>query len=179
MRGTVGTTQTVVDANGKIRNVALGATAASESTAALTLTNGLGNTHGMVITENQTSLSGGQNSSSLTMDDRGATFTNSSNGAPITVTGVADGRADFDAVNVRQFAGAIAAVAAQANIPALAAGQDKTFGVGVGNFMGKTAFAMGMNIRGQNNATYKMSVSSGLNKGASKAVVGAGAAWGF
>lgn len=174
------TAGTTVDANGKILN--FGATAyvnPAAPTAAVTLTNGYGNTHGLVVTESQTTLSGGTQSSSMTLTDRAATFSNAQTGAPITVTGVADGSADFDAVNVRQFAGAIAAVAAQANIPSLAAGQDRTFGIGVGNFMGKSALAMGMNIRGSGNAVYKVTLSSGLMDGGKKAVVAAGAAWGF
>ena len=165
---------TTVDANGKILT-----SAATGPTAAVTLTNGYGNTHGLVVTESQTTLSGGTESSSMTLTDRAATFSNAQTGAPITVTGVADGRADFDAVNVRQFAGAIAAVAAQANIPALAVGQDRTFGMGVGNFMGKSALAMGMNIRGSANSVYKATVSSGLNNGMKQTVVGVGGAWGF
>lgn len=165
---------TSVDANGKIvTGVAEGASAA------VTLTNGLGNTHGLVVTESQTTLSGGTQSSSMTLTDRAATFSNAQTGAPITVTGVANGRADFDAVNVRQFAGAIAAVSAQANIPALAAGQDRNFGVGLGHFMGKSALAMGMSVRGSGNSVYKATLSSGLNAGTSQAVVGVGAAWGF
>lgn len=174
------TAGTTVDANGKIlTSGATGYVNPAAPTAALTLTNGYGNTHGLVVTESQTTLSGGTESSSMTLTDRAATFSNAQTGAPITVTGVADGRADFDAVNVRQFAGAIASVAAQANIPSLAAGQDRTFGMGVGNFMGKSALAVGMNIRGNGNAIYKMSLSSGLNDGAKKALVAAGAAWGF
>lgn len=174
------TAGTTVDANGKI--LVTGATGYANPaapTAAVTLTNGYGNTHGVVVTEYQTTLSGGTQSSSMTLNDRAATFSNAQTGAPITVTGVADGRADFDAVNVRQFAGAIASVAAQANIPALSAGQDRTFGMGVGNFMGKSALAMGMNIRGSANSVYKATVSSGLNNGAKQAVVAVGGAWGF
>lgn len=171
---------TTVNANGKIlTSAATDYVNPAAPTAAVTLTNGYGNTHGLVVTESQTTISGGTESSSMTLTDRAATFSNAQTGAPITVTGVADGRADFDAVNVRQFAGAIASVAAQANIPSLAAGQDRTFGMGVGNFMGKSALAMGMNIRGNGNAVYKVTLSSGLNDGAKKAVFAAGAAWGF
>ena len=174
------TAGTTVDANGKIlTSGAPGYVNPAAPTAAVTLTNGYGNTHGLVVTESQTTLSGGTESSSMTLTARAATFSNAKTGAPITVTGVADGRADFDAVNVRQFAGAIASVAAQANIPSLAAGQDRTFGMGVGNFMGKSALAVGMNIRGEGNAVYKFTLSSGLNEGGKKAVVAAGAAWGF
>jgi hypothetical protein len=114
----------------------------------------------------------------MVLTDRAASFSRVSNGAPITVTGVADGRADFDAVNVRQFAGAVAAVSAQANIPGLQQGQDRSIGLGVGNFMGKTALAMGLNLRANNAAVYRLSVSTGT-QGGTKPVVGAGAAWSF
>lgn len=163
-----------VDANGKIMT-----SGATGPTAAVTLTNGYGNTHGLVVTESQTTLSGGTQSSSMTLTDRAATFSNAQTGAPITVTGVANGRADFDAVNVRQFAGAIAAVSAQANIPALLSGQDRTFGLGLGNFMGKSALAMGVSVRSGANAVYKASLSSGLSAGTRQAAVGVGGAWGF
>ena len=171
---------TTVDANGKILvSTATAYVSPTAPTAAMTLTNGYGNTHGLVVTESQTTLSGGTESSSMILSDRAATFSNAQTGAPITVTGVADGRADFDAVNVRQFAGAIAAVAAQANIPALAAGQDRTFGVGMGNFMGKSALALGMSMRGNNNSVYKATMSTGLNSGMQQTVIGVGGAWGF
>ena len=171
---------TAVDSKGKILQAgATGYVAPTGSTAALTLTNGYGNTHGLVVTESQTTLSGGSQSSSLSLNDRAATFSNAQTGAPITVTGVANGRADFDGVNVRQFAGAVAAVSAQANIPALTAGQDRTMGVGVANFMGKSALAIGMTMRGNGNSVFKATISSGLNAGGSQAVVGVGGAWGF
>ena len=171
---------TTVDAHGKIlRAGAEGYVAPTTPTAAVTVTNGYGNTHGLVVSESQTTLSGGTQSSSLALTDRAATFSNAQTGAPITVTGVANGRADFDAVNVRQFAGAIAAVTAQANIPALSAGQDRNFGIGLGHFMGKSALAMGLTVRGAGNAVYKATLSSGLSTGTTKAVLGVGASWGF
>jgi hypothetical protein len=161
-----------VDANGKITST--GNTGAS---AALTLTNGLGNTHGVVVTESQTTLSGGTQSSSMTLNDRAATFSNAQTGAPITVTGVANGSADFDAVNVRQFAGAIAAVTAAANIPAPEAGKSSAFGVGVGNFMGKNALSLGLVHRTEKGPMLKFSVSGGLNEGGQTPTVGMGAGW--
>jgi hypothetical protein len=170
---------TTVDANGKILTQgAQGYAEPTVPTAAVTLTNGYGNTHGLVVTESQTTLSGGTQSSSLTLDDRYARFSNAATGAPITVTGVADGRADFDAVNVRQFAAAVAAVSAQANIPGLQQNQDRAIGVGLGNFMGKSALALGVNFRSDNNALFRVTVSSGVDGGA-RPVVGAGAAWAF
>ena len=152
----------------------------ANNSAVLTVPSGANNVNnGVAVDNTKASITGGTTSPTrMTMTDNAATFSRVSNGAPITVTGVADGKNDFDAVNVRQFAGAVAAVAAQANIPALAAGQDKTVGVGVGNFMGKTGLALGMNLRGEGNTTYKLSVSTGLNGGA-KTVIGAGAAWAF
>jgi hypothetical protein len=77
MKGSAGT-QTVVDANGKLSNIVTAG--AAQSTAALTLTNGDGNTHGIVVTETQTTMSGGRNSTSMTLHDDGATFANSTNG---------------------------------------------------------------------------------------------------
>ncbi|WP_300158018.1 YadA-like family protein [Aquabacterium sp.] len=161
----------VIDANGKI-----GAGTATSSTASLTVTNQAGNTHGLVVNESQATLSGGTQSSSLTLDDRGATFSNSATGAPVTVTGVADGRNDFDAVNVRQYASAIAGVAAAANIPAPEAGKTSSVGVGLGNFMGKTALALGFNHRLSATSLIKASVASGTGRG-SKPIVGVGAGW--
>jgi hypothetical protein len=152
----------------------------ANNSASLTVPSGAaGVNNGVAVSNTKASITGGNTSPTrMTMTDNAATFSRVSNGAPITVTGVADGKNDFDAINVRQFAGAIAAVAAQANVPALAAGQTRTVGIGLGNFMSKTGLALGMNLRGDNNATYKLSVSTGLNGGA-KAVIGAGAAWAF
>ena len=161
-----------VDANGKITST--GNTGAS---AALTLANGVGNVHGLVVTESQTTLSGGTQSSSMTLNDRAATFSNAQTGAPITVTGVANGSADFDAVNVRQFAGAIAAVTAAANIPAPEAGKASAFGVGLGNFMGKNALSLGLVHRTEKGPMLKFSVSGGLNEGGQTPTVGMGAGW--
>ena len=174
MKGSTGT-QTVVDANGKLTNVTGTAT---QSTAALTLTNGIGNTHGLVVTETQASLSGGANSSTLTLNDNGANFSNSATGAPVQVHGVNDGTASFDAVNVRQFSSAIASVTAMANIPQV--DQDKTYalGVGLGNFMGKTALALGGTYRFTRNGVLKGSVSSAMNSSKST-TVGVGAAWSY
>ncbi len=176
---TVGQTQisngggATVNANGKL--VAGGATG---PTASLTLTNGYGNTHGLVVTETQTTLSGGTQSSSMTLGDNGATFSNAQSGAPIPVHGVADGSSDFDAVNVRQFAGAISAVTAMASIPGGDPSKIASIGVGVGNFMSKTALAVGGSYRFSPGGSLRATVASGLNSGA-KATAGLGAVWAF
>ena len=174
LKGATGA-QTVVDANGKLTNVVGTAT---QSTVALTLTNGIGNTHGLVITETQASLSGGTQSSTLTMGDNGGTFSDAQTGAPVQVHGVNDGTSSFDAVNVRQFSGAIASVTALANIPQ--EDQDKTFavGVGMGSFMGQTAIAAGVTYRFTRNGVLKGSISSAMNSSQTTAV-GVGAAWSY
>mgnify|MGYP002399462939 CR=1 FL=1 len=167
-----GQTGVVTGVNGKISTGAM----TTEASAALTVTNSLGNTHGVVVQESKTTLSGGTNSSSMTLDDRGATFSNAATGAPVKVTGVADGTQDFDAVNVRQFAGAIAATTALANIPAPEVGKSTSLGMGLGHFMGKTALGFGLNHRTPTNVVVKASVATGLHTG-SKPVVGFGAGW--
>ena len=102
--------------------------------------------HGLVITQTETVLSGGTNSTSLTLNDGGATFTNTVTGGPARVTGVADGHSRFDAVNYGQLKetyGGIASVAAMANIPDPAPGKAFAVGIGFGNFEDEQAFALG------------------------------------
>jgi len=149
MKGTnVTTTQTVVDANGKITNVPVAAGApAVESTAGLTLTNGQGNTHGMAITETKTTMSGGTNSSSLTLDDNGATFSNATNGRPVRVHGVYDGKDDFDAVNVRQLGAGVAMASALAAMPQVDPNKRFNVTAGVGSYLNANALAIGGSLR--------------------------------
>lgn len=52
--------------------------------------------HGVAVSATQTVITGGTTSTSLTLNDRAATFANTVTGGPTTVTGVADGVADFD-----------------------------------------------------------------------------------
>lgn len=159
-------THAVADGNGRISMVN---TAAAEASASVTLTNGLGNTHGMVVTESKTVLSGGTHSTSLTLDDSGATFRNSA-GDPARVTGVADGSSDYDAINVRQlkqaFSG-IASVAALAAIPAPPPGDNFSVGMGYGHFKGENAMAVGLKGRVLEN----MTVSGGLGYGTTDSTV--------
>lgn len=149
MKGTtVPTTQSVVDANGRITNVAVSAGApAAESTASLTLTNGLGNTHGLVVTESQTTMSGGTSSSSLTLNDSGATFSNARTGQPVRVHGVYDGRDDFDAVNVRQLGAGVAMSSALAAMPQVDTSKRFNLTAGLGNYLNASALAIGGSLR--------------------------------
>ena len=164
----------VVDANGKI---SMQSGVSEQSSASLTLTNGLGNVHGLVVNETQATMSGGINSSSMTLDDNGATFSNSSTGAPVQVHGVADGTADFDAVNLRQLkrvAAGVAGVVAMTNIPQVEPGKTMAVGMGLGNFWGETALAVGMSYRRQN-TVWRASVSSNSSSYRSSTTVGVGA----
>lgn len=99
----------------------------------------------------------------------------SSGGAPIRVTGVADGVYDYDAVNMRQFSttvgdlgaalrdtgklaySGIASVAAMAGIPDPAPGKRYNFGLGVGQYEGYRAVAAGF----KGHVTDNVSVTAG------------------
>jgi len=144
LKGSTTGIQTVVDGNGKLTNVTGTAT---ESTASLTLTNGDGNTHGIVVTETQTTISGGRSSSAMTLNDNGATFSDTSNGAPIRVHGVDDGQAPYDAVNVRQLGAGLAMVAGLAALPQVEPGKTFAIGVGTGGYMDQFSLAAGLSAR--------------------------------
>jgi len=140
--------------------------------------------HGIAVNATQTVITGGTTSTSLTLNDTGATFANTVTGGAARVTGVADGVTTFDAVNFgqlqnleKQMSKGIAATTAIANIPQV--DQDKTFavGVGVGTFNSQTAVAIGMTYRPMPNAVLKASFGTG--SGAGKTVFGAGAAMSF
>ncbi len=155
-----------IGANGGI-TIAEGA--AGEASASLTLTNGLGDTHGMVVTEDATVISGGTHSTSLSFADTGATFQDTY-GAPVKVTGVADGKSDYDAVNFKQlkqaFSG-IAGVAAMAAIPEPAQGDNFSVGMGYGHFKGANAMAVGLKGRVGDNIT----MSAGMGYGSSDTII--------
>ena len=111
-------------------------------------------------------LSGGTTSTSLTLDDNGATFRNDTTGGPARVTGVADGKNDFDAVNFRQLKAAyagIASVAALAAIPNPPSGKRFTLGVGFGNFEDTTALAAGIKV-GVGNVSFTAGVGTADDK---------------
>lgn len=134
--------------------------------------------HGLVITQTETVLSGGTNSTSLTLNDRGARFTNSVTGGPARVTGVADGDSRFDAVNYGQLKdayGGIASVAAMANIPSPAPGKAYAIGIGFGNFEGENAFALGGGARLSENVSFQASV--GHSDGNNTVGAGLGFSW--
>lgn len=103
---------------------------------------------GIDIDSQRTILSGGgADGGSITLDDKGASFANALTGAPSTVTGVADGMQDHDAVNRKQlntaYAG-IASVAAMAALPQPAPGRHFSLGLGTSYYQGESGVAMGM-----------------------------------
>ena len=176
-------THATVDQNGKI---ALTPGVSAQSSSAMTLTNGLGNTHGFIVNETQATMSGGINSSSMTLNDNGATFSNSATGAPIQVHGVADGTADFDAVNVRQLrqtreqlAAGIAGISAMSNIPNVDTGKQFALGAGVGHFQNTTSLAIGSSFRVTPNTVIRATVA-GTDGGSSRSTtygLGVGVSW--
>ena len=138
---------------------------------------------GLNVNGTTTVLSGGTlgvNSTQLALNGTNATFSNSATGAPITVTGVADGYNAFDAVNFRQLQAVstgVASIAAMSNIPALDANKKFGIGIGYGNFQGNSALAVGVNGRLSKSLTAKVSVGAGLSYGATSVGTGLSYSW--
>jgi len=157
----------------------------NQNSAALTVTNSAGNTHGLQVGTTNTVLSGGTASTTFTLDDEGATFANTTTGGPARVMGVADGHSAFDAVNVRQLnavkrdiddlEGGVASTAAMANIPNVDNGKKFALGMGYGNFKNNSALAVGGSARIAERAVVKASV--GMSNSDATFGVGAGFSW--
>jgi hypothetical protein len=186
---TIGSTSGTGDVNiasADTVNVRVGAAGAASSGAmslsgtqsALTYTNSAGNTHGLTVGESSTTLSGGTTSTTLTLNNNGASFADHTN-APVTVTGVADGVNDFDAVNRRQLNKAFAGIAgayALAAMPAPAYGKQHSFGMGAGYYEGENAIAMG--YKGMIDKDVMLTVGASYNsQKVSGANVGVGWSW--
>ncbi|MBR2575379.1 MAG: YadA-like family protein [Loktanella sp.] len=167
-----GSDRWVADANGKLTKVTSD-DETSGTTAAMVVTNSAGNTHGLVVQEAKTTISGGTNSSSMTLSDNGATFSDSATGQPIQVHGVADGTADFDAVNVRQLYSGLAAVLAASPEINLAPGKTG-MGIGVGGYGGFEAIGVGFGHMYDNGAIVRASVSKAAH---SEVAYSAGVSW--
>ena len=160
-----GTTNEVTLTSDNDNNLANGGAqvAITTESAALTLTNEAGNVHGIAINNNQTVISGGTTTGVLTLNDNGATFSDS-DGAPIKVTGVADGTSTYDAVNYGQLTrglnevrSGISAVSAMANIPQVDPNKKFSLGAGYGTFMNTQAFAVGGSARIDDDVVVKAS----------------------
>ena len=127
------------------------------TSASLLVNTDSGVSHGISIDQERTVISGGTTSTSLTLDDDGATFQNDDTGGPARVMGVANGVNQYDAVNMGQFRSevdrldnridkaysGIASVAALAAIPAPVPGKTVSVGLGFGNFENQSAIALG------------------------------------
>jgi len=168
----------------------------AEDEARVLVTNAQGNTHGLVVGTEATTLSGGTETAVLTLDDDGATFADDVTGAPVPVTGVADGRSAFDAVNVRQLEGldermvertkrayaGVAAVAALSSIPAPAGDDRFAVGVGGGYYSGQSAVAVGARARIWRGLQVNVGVGGGVNEDRvdeDRIAVGAGLSYSF
>ena len=146
-----------------------------------------GVSHGISIGQTSTVISGGTTSTSLTLDDNGATFQDDDTSGPATVTGVADGVADYDAVNMRQYRkledrvdkswSGIASVAAIAAIPGPVPGKTSSLGLGFGNFESRNAVAVGGKaLVGKNK---DITLTAGLGYCDDTTTVSAGVGWSF
>lgn len=167
---------TVTNANGSVNGVVV-----NQNSAAMTVTNTNGQVNGMVAGSSATSITGGNYSgTSLTLSDGGAHFGNASSGAPVVVSGVADGSGDFDAVNYRQLkqvAAGVAGAIAAANIPQLDQGKAFSVGVGVGHFFGQSSMAIGGTMRIHDSGVIKASVSTQGKSRSTSYGMGAGWSW--
>ena len=140
----VGATQGTSGSTGIVMR---GTNGATESVASLTLTNGIGNVHGVQIYENRSVFSGGANTTTMTLADDGATFRNVQTGGAARVRGVADGSDRYDAVNFGQMTNGIAAATALTAVPMVDVGKRFNFGVGTGHYKGANALALGVSAR--------------------------------
>ncbi|MFA7484782.1 MAG: YadA-like family protein [Phycisphaerae bacterium] len=143
--------------------------------------------HGIMINQTSTVVSGGTNSTSLTLDDNGARFQNDTTGGPARVTGVADGVGDYDAVNMRQYRkledrvdraySGIASIAALSAIPDPIPGKNVSIGLGFGNFENTSALAVGTKaILGEKK---NLTVTAGLGYSNKSTTISAGIGWSF
>lgn len=120
---------------------------------------------GMTVTSTATTISGGTTSTDLTLNDAGATFGNHSTGAPVRVTGVADGTFPFDAVNFEQLAllerklnAGVAMGSALSGMPQV--DESKTFGIALGGgyYKNQGAGAIGVSFRPRSDVVMKLGV---------------------
>ena len=178
INGATNTTALIADSNSSADD-GRSAITLQESQASILVNNqSTGEAHGLAIEQSRTVLSGGTRSTSLMLDDHGATFANMTTGAPARVTGVANGTSEFDAVNygqLRESNAGIASVAAMANIPGLAEGRTFALGLGYGHFEGENALAFGGVARLDDYTSVQMSIG---HSGASNTVAaGVGISW--
>lgn len=154
----------------------------SDTSSSLLVESEEGNAHGITISPTQTVISGGTTSSTMTLNDNGASFASTS-GGPVRVTGVADGVNPYDAVNYRQFnkaieevQGGVASTAAMSNIPQVEPGKKFSLGLGYGHFASQHATAIGASARVTDQAIVKASFGAST-EGDTTVGVGAAYSW--
>ncbi|MEI8345422.1 MAG: YadA C-terminal domain-containing protein, partial [Candidatus Omnitrophota bacterium] len=177
INGTTNTVSLQADADGLTTN-AYTRLNLQPTSASLLVNTDSGIAHGIVVDQTHTVLSGGTNSTSMTLDDSGATFRNDQTGGPAKVTGVADGTSDYDAVNYRQLGKAysgIAAASALAGIPPITPGKKFAIGGGYGYFEGQSALALGAKYAVNENVT--LSGGWGYSSDNNAANAGVGYSW--
>jgi hypothetical protein len=138
--------------------------------------------HGLTINPDSTVLSGGTTSTTLTLNNYGATFSNTVTGGPARVTGVADGVSDWDAVNYRQLRKAyegIAAVSALSAIPGTMPGKRFAIGAGYGYFESESAVAVGLKALIGNSVSVSAGVGIGVSDKHSDFSANAGISYSF
>jgi hypothetical protein len=132
---------------------------------------GTGVTNNFIGNNNPSSfvqLDGGP--SRMTLNGNGATFSDASTGGPIPVHGVADGSSSFDAVNVRQLFGAVAAsMATTPSFTTLKAGE-AGLGLGFGNYGGYSALGVNYTYSPTNSAQLNVGVARGIQGGSETAI---------
>ena len=132
-----------------------------------------------VVATQEATVSGG--GTMLALSDRGASLTGTG-GAPVRLSGIADGVARNDAVNVGQLndglqemSSGIAMSMAMSQLPSPLADSNYSLGMALGGFNGQGAMALGGTAMLSDNLTLRGAVShSGGNTGA-----GVGVGWSF
>ena len=145
------------------------------------------NGHGLTVAGGTTIVSGATTSTvsaagnTLSVTRSGVSLSNST-GQPVRLSGVADGIARNDAINVGQFNRGLQSVSdgvamsmAMSQIPAPIPGTNYSFGMAIGTFDGSNAFAFGGTALFGDATT----VRGALSKGGSEIGAGVGVGWSF
>ena len=137
------------------------------ATVASLLNSAANGANGLTVKTDSTVMSGGTStgSTSLTLNNWGATFNNN---GPARVTGVADGKDDYDAVNYSQLQKAyigIASISALAAIPSTMPGKKFAIGAGYGYFEHESALAIGMKASLLDSLSVTAGVGFGVGSG--------------
>jgi hypothetical protein len=153
----------------------------TDTQVSVTVDNGTA-THGLIVGASDTVLSGGNTSTTLTLDDDGALLDNELNMDGNRITNVANGVHRYDAVNKgqldevaeRAYQG-IAAVAAMSAIPQPMSGHRFAIGIGGGTYKEEGAFALG----GSANLTknLRLTGSVGITSDSAVGAAGIGYSW--